>query len=185
MHLGRLKSKRRIHSISWNNLCKPKSFGGLGMRKSYEMSRALLAKLEWWVLTHGEANWCKLVRMKYDTRRDGCFQFVEKQRSSRIWKGIIWGSDILRLGARRRLGNRKSINFWRDIWLTDTNLLLKACSQPDVDILEWLVVDTLEVGRGWKWELFAHLLPFQHCWCWLRFQSTQRAQSQTVLGGWK
>lgn len=42
------------HLVSWEKVCKPKTEGGLGIRKSRDMNRALIAKVGW--------------RLLYDTR---------------------------------------------------------------------------------------------------------------------
>ncbi|KAL6966695.1 hypothetical protein U1Q18_032485 [Sarracenia purpurea var. burkii] len=36
---------RKLHPIAWDNVCKSKSDGGLGVKKTQEMNLALLAKL--------------------------------------------------------------------------------------------------------------------------------------------
>lgn len=37
--------------------------------------------------------------------------FSDKQRASKIWKGTVWGAAILNMGARRSLGDGRSISF--------------------------------------------------------------------------
>lgn len=71
----------------------------------------------------------------------------------------MWGTNLLRQGAQWQLGNEKSISFELDVWLANIALLTKACHQQEEDMLQWSVVDFWELGRGWKWERFAHLLP--------------------------
>lgn len=39
------EKKRKLHTLSWEILCKPKTFGDLGIRRMKEKSQALLTKL--------------------------------------------------------------------------------------------------------------------------------------------
>lgn len=47
------KHKRRIRLMNWKILCKPKEMGGAGLKMAKVMNRALLAKLDWWVMAQG------------------------------------------------------------------------------------------------------------------------------------
>ena len=38
------------HLVSWDKICKPKAAGGLGIRVSRDMNKALLAKVGWCLL---------------------------------------------------------------------------------------------------------------------------------------
>lgn len=46
-------------------MCKPKAEGGLGIRKSREMNKALLAKVGWRLLSDDTSLWARVVRKKY------------------------------------------------------------------------------------------------------------------------
>lgn len=48
---GSSAERRKIHLINWDVVCRLKERGGLGVRKSEAMNKALLAKLAWRVLT--------------------------------------------------------------------------------------------------------------------------------------
>lgn len=65
--------------------------GGVGLRKASTMNKSLLAKLAWRVVTEDDAIWCNVLREKYGLSRGDGFEFTEKQRDSRIWKGVVWG----------------------------------------------------------------------------------------------
>lgn len=51
---GEYSTIRKTHLMNWENLCKSKEDGGFGLRRAEGMNRALLAKLGWCMLTHGE-----------------------------------------------------------------------------------------------------------------------------------
>jgi hypothetical protein len=51
--------------ISWENLCKPKSQGGLGLRDLKNINKVLSAKIWWRWLKRPQDLWAKLWRRKY------------------------------------------------------------------------------------------------------------------------
>lgn len=81
------------------------------------MNMAPLAKLGWQVLSCPEEIWCKVFRSKYRVRDEDGAHFKDKQRSSHVWKGVVWGVELLRLGLRWEVCNRRLVKFWKDNWL--------------------------------------------------------------------
>lgn len=81
-------------------LYKPKPFGGVDLRKAAWMNQALLVRLAWRILTKESDFWCKMLRRKYCGNPDDGIIFRDRQRASKTWKGVVWGLDLLRLGAR-------------------------------------------------------------------------------------
>ena len=47
--------------VSWDNVCRPKSEGGLGIRKNDEVNRATITKLGWRILTDNDSIWVKIM----------------------------------------------------------------------------------------------------------------------------
>jgi len=52
--------------VAWDKVCKPKKFGGLGLRKTGVVNTAFLAKLSWKFLTQPDNLWVKQMRAKYE-----------------------------------------------------------------------------------------------------------------------
>ena len=57
---GSTTEKRKLHLLSWDRVCKPKSSGGLGIRKSRNMNKALIAQLGWRLLNDKTSLWARV-----------------------------------------------------------------------------------------------------------------------------
>ncbi|XP_077215839.1 uncharacterized protein LOC143850475 [Tasmannia lanceolata] len=62
---GGLDSEKKFHSVNWNELCKPKNEGEVGIRKLDEISKALHIKLLWNLLNRSSSLWSRWVYKKY------------------------------------------------------------------------------------------------------------------------
>lgn len=102
---------KKIHLINLDTLCKPKEFGGAGLKKANIMNLALLAKLGWMLMASKEENWCRVLRSKCDVQEVDGPHFKIKQRSTLVWKGITWGSELPKLGMRWKAGDGRLIKF--------------------------------------------------------------------------
>lgn len=56
---------KKVHLIGWDDVCKPKSVGGLGIRKAKDNNVANLAKLSWQVVNNNDLLWVKVANAKY------------------------------------------------------------------------------------------------------------------------
>ncbi|PPD88640.1 hypothetical protein GOBAR_DD14425 [Gossypium barbadense] len=52
------------HLVKWNQVCRFKSQGGLGLRKARLNNLAMLAKAGWRLHTNQDAVWCQVFRQK-------------------------------------------------------------------------------------------------------------------------
>lgn len=57
--------RRKVHLVSWSTICRPKKYGGLGLRPAAKMNQALLIKLAWRLVTEPSALWSRLLKEKY------------------------------------------------------------------------------------------------------------------------
>ncbi|KAL5581946.1 hypothetical protein UlMin_014388 [Ulmus minor] len=101
---------------AWDDICIPKAFGGLGLRRMSQMNEAILAKWGWDFLT-GKASLClSFLQGKY--LRSASFRSVEASHSdSPFWKAVIHSRSTLLRGACFRIGDGSSINIWEDPWV--------------------------------------------------------------------
>jgi hypothetical protein len=62
---GGSEGKNKINWVSWSNVCKPKSEGGLGLKNLEKFNCALLIKWKWRMLVEKESIWYDLLTHKY------------------------------------------------------------------------------------------------------------------------
>lgn len=51
--------------MSWQKVCLPKRDGGLGIRLTGKMNKALLAKIGWRIIHENKSLWARVLRSKY------------------------------------------------------------------------------------------------------------------------
>ena len=107
--------------LSWSKICRPKSAGGLGLRKMEPVNQAFLAKLGWKVLTDHNNLWVKLIRQTYLSRTN-FWEYKYKPSDSCIWKKILKSRSLLSQGIRWKIGDGVSTLFWLDNWVMNRNL---------------------------------------------------------------
>ncbi|XP_043699291.1 uncharacterized protein LOC122650056 [Telopea speciosissima] len=81
---GRVELVKSVVSISWDNLCKPKAEGGLGIRRLRDVNMAMLCKLTW-KIRNDKLLSSTFLRHKY-VNKWGNLQSGYK--ASSIWPGI-------------------------------------------------------------------------------------------------
>lgn len=62
---GNVNEKKGWILVAWNNVCKPKSCGGLGLRKLSDMNSAMLGKVGWSLAKDNGKLWVKVLKAKY------------------------------------------------------------------------------------------------------------------------
>ena len=113
---GARGTERKMHWVSWEKLCLPKSHGGMGFRDLRVFNQALLAKQGWRLLCDTSS----LVHQVFSARYYPNNAFLDARRGydpSYIWRSI-WGAKALLLdGLKWRVGNGEKIGVWEEAWL--------------------------------------------------------------------
>lgn len=97
-------------------MTQPKRVGGLGFKDFELFNLALLAKQAWRILQNPESLSARILKGLYFPNRT-ILNAEIGSHPSQIWRAVIEGRDILKLGLIRRIGNGSATNIWQDNWL--------------------------------------------------------------------
>ena len=107
---------RKIHWVAWKNLCLSKNIGGLGFKDIVNFNLALLGKQVWRLLHNTDSLLYKPFKSKYFPNCSILDDEV-KTNGSYAWQGILKARQVVRMGARWRIGNGESVIIRQDKWL--------------------------------------------------------------------
>ncbi|OMO90964.1 reverse transcriptase [Corchorus capsularis] len=112
---GGTENKKALHLVSWDEVCKPKKFGGLGLRQMEYNNRVLLQKTAWRFLHQPHSLWVQCLCAKYRIQGD-VFYFIREAGSrkaswSSSWKGLAGALEELFCGLKKRVGRGDKENF--------------------------------------------------------------------------
>ena len=99
--------------MRWEELCKPKSEGGMGFKDLALFNDALLANHAWRLLQNKNSLLYRVFKPKFFPN---CLfmEVSESQVSSYAWRSILKGREVLKEGMRCRVGDGSSISIWTD-----------------------------------------------------------------------
>ena len=88
---------KRPPPISWDTICTPKKYGGLGLKNLTAWNKASVAKLVWCVALKKDMLWVKWVHEKYLKQNDW-WSYQASYDSSWSWKKIVSTKEIFKQG---------------------------------------------------------------------------------------
>lgn len=123
--------------VCWQDICKPKDQGGLGVMNTKQMNIALMLKWVWRILTEEDSKllWLQLLKAKYPV--SDLFGSTPAG-GSQFWHSIHKIKHLFKLGARFEPGDDSRVCFWTDLWTGEEPLsvrfprLCTICSAPEI-----------------------------------------------------
>ena len=113
---GERGNQRKTHWVKWVDLCEPKSEGGMGFKELLLFNDSLLAKQTWRLLHNKNSLFYRIFKSKFFPNCS-IMEAKEGRGGSYAWKSILHGREVIRQGAKWRVGNGESIKVWEDNWL--------------------------------------------------------------------
>ncbi|CAN1142459.1 Putative ribonuclease H protein At1g65750 [Linum perenne] len=156
---GSEQGQRKLHLVNWENLCKPKELGGLGLRSARELNQAYLLKLAWGILKQPSELWVDVMLTKYFTRTQHGLIPRATKRFSSLWRGIkeVW--PYLNLGLQWSIRSGKETKFWSERWLDSGLILQTVVATPDLIVPNNSVADFCKPDNSWDIEKLSASLP--------------------------
>ncbi|XP_074314431.1 uncharacterized protein LOC141649645 [Silene latifolia] len=151
--------KKPIHLISWENLQKPKSLGGLGLPSARQSNAAFLTKLGCRALVEPTSLWSRVLRAKYCNNRCDIDIFQAKRSMSNVWAGISSQARTIVRGTATVVGNGRRTLFWDHAWVDGICPSDHALAPIPEAILGNTVSEMWSENSGWNWDCFANFLP--------------------------
>ena len=95
---GGNNENRKLALVKWSSICTPKAHGGLGIRDTRSMNKALLAKRRWQLCSKSDSLWSNILKAKY-LINGILLQAEKKNDSSYTWKSILSAQDCVKKGV--------------------------------------------------------------------------------------
>ncbi|XP_077215844.1 uncharacterized protein LOC143850484 [Tasmannia lanceolata] len=110
--------KKKIHTVSWNDICLLKCEGGLGLRKIEQINTALQIKLLWNILQDSKSLWRQWLNSKYLQKQS---IWTIKMPSKPSWglRSILQARDIAVNYICYAVGKEDKIDLWHFPWHPD------------------------------------------------------------------
>ena len=113
---GQRGERRKIHWVKWESLCQPKKEGGMGFKDLALFNDALLSKQAWRLLHNQNSLFYRIFKAKFFPNCS-IMEATQSSSGSYAWQSILKGRDVLKRGARWRIGCGENVSVWNDAWL--------------------------------------------------------------------
>ena len=101
-------SERGLKLIAWDKVCRPKTLGGLGLRKTGAINKAFQGKLAWKVMTAEDNIWVRIMRAKY-LKTHTFLACPPKATDSPVWKSSLKSRKLIRQGIVWKVATGETI----------------------------------------------------------------------------
>ena len=116
---------KKPHLLKWAIVCSDKKEGGLGIRGSYNLNKALLSKWLWRSANERDSLWRKIISLKFgEDSRGWCSGTVRGPFGTGVWKEIREEWKTFSLTTLCSVGNGRRVRFWKDFWCEEEPLAL-------------------------------------------------------------
>ncbi|KAL0287398.1 UNVERIFIED_CONTAM: putative mitochondrial protein [Sesamum calycinum] len=180
--------------VAWDQLCKPKAEGGLGVRRLVTANQALILKQLWRILQNdGTSIWVDWIHQ--NRLRHTTIWTFNRDTGSWSWKKMLKLRPLLQRGVVYKVGDGSSFNLWQDIWHDRGPLCLNYPRGPAITGLPLSsTLSSVLQQNSWNWpattdadiaEIISQLPPTYPAApdtiCWRNTSGTYTVKSATLL----
>ncbi|KAL0285171.1 UNVERIFIED_CONTAM: hypothetical protein Scaly_2826500 [Sesamum calycinum] len=157
--------------VAWEQICKPKQEGGLGIRSLMITNQALMLKQLWRLIQNdGTSIWVEWIQ-RHRLRQSTIWTF-NGATGSWGWKKLLKLRPLLQRGVIYKVGDGSSFSLWQDVWHERGPLCLTFPRGPVITGLPLSSPLSSVLQRNqWSWpastdadiaEIISQLPPTQH-----------------------
>ena len=146
--------------VSWKKITKPKREGCLGIYATKAKNIALLAKLNWRLMTETSSLWAKVLNHNYRVDKRLTSAHLKLRTCSNTWSAIRKGEAVFKWGSKWVVGRDSQLYLWYDKWL-DKGPLRSLISSPLNRGEENICLKEIANFSGWNWQNISFSLPAQ------------------------
>lgn len=101
--------------VTWDDVCLPKSEGGLGVRRLEKFNVALMATHIWNLVTHKESMWVRWIHA-YKLKNRSFWDVPMASNISWGWRKLLQIRTLIRPHCWYKIGNGNKASVWFDTW---------------------------------------------------------------------
>ena len=135
--------------MKWQDLCKPKLHGGMGVKDLSWFNDALLAKHIWRHL-HDHQSLFYLVFKSKIFPDCSVMEAREPRNISYAWRSILRGRDVIKRRAAWRIGSGNLVHIWSNKWLPgkfNDKIILPPIARENTTMVSSIIDQT-----NWVWK---------------------------------
>ncbi|XP_071715241.1 uncharacterized mitochondrial protein AtMg00310-like [Rutidosis leptorrhynchoides] len=142
--------KRGKAKVKWDDLCKPKDEGGLGIKRLKYWNIALMTSHIWRILAHKQTLWVKWIHT-YRLTNKHFWEVSINANASWSWRKLLRIRPVIKEFFFHQVGNGNTTSAWFDNWCK-LGRLDKIIDSNDIhDMGLNKKVTELSSGSNWLW----------------------------------
>ncbi|KAL0917861.1 hypothetical protein M5K25_012962 [Dendrobium thyrsiflorum] len=141
------KVRKGLHYIAWDELCKPKLLGGLGIHSSIAKIGPLSSRITWRFIHNPNLLCNRIIISKYG---NDVWNGKFRRGNSPTWKILLDGANYLKHIIRWKISNGIKVNAMEDTWILDKPISKWPTFVNCIDLQDQSVHNLLAEDGSWN-----------------------------------
>ncbi|KAL0910886.1 hypothetical protein M5K25_018983 [Dendrobium thyrsiflorum] len=147
-------ARKGLHYIAWDDICKPKVLGGMGIHSATAKTGPLRSRITWRFIQNPNSFCNRIIISKYGDNvwKDKC-----RRGQSSSWKILLDGALYLKNIVRWKISNGTKVNALEDTWILDKPISKWPTFVNCNDLSDQTVDNLLSEDRSWNKQILLNL----------------------------